>query len=515
MSKTCCPALSVHDFLTVQLDISGFRGNNRASSRDFFTRNPRATVFTEFVADMLVSFSVSNFRSFGEEVTLNMVASNRLTDHLNHRVPIGDTGQHLLRSAVLYGANASGKSNLIKAMEFAQRLITLPPHDRHPGVDFFRFRPSPGREPSSFEFRFLLGSHIFAYGFDVLAHTILAEWLTVSKTADDERVVFERDAKGKVVAGPVATKELSGDAALSAILTTLAKLSVRPNQLFLNLLSSFPEEILGETLASVIRWLTKDLVILNPNPRACDLLERLDRDERFRQFATQFLDRVDTGIGELDFERTKRECREYERDLIPSTDRDRESPYSDFGCAGDTDEVIDPEDPTKVIVRRLLARHAVQQTRYPLPFSEESDGTQQLLHYLPVLFTPHDRSMVVVIDELDRSLHPLLCEELIRFFSENCEGATKQLIVTTHEVQLLSQDLLRRDEYWFVEKDKTQQSRLTSLCEFNIRNDLQVRKGYLQGRFGAVPVLGNTDELNRLINCDPGEDSNAAKKTNP
>ncbi len=463
---------------------------------------------------MLVSFSVSNFRSFGEEVTLNMVASSKLTDHLNHRVPIGDTGQHLVRSAVLYGANASGKSNLIKAMEFAQRLITWPQHDRHPGVDFFRFRASPGLEPSSFEFRFLIGSRVFAYGFDILAHRILSEWLTVAKS-DDDRAVFERDSKGKVVVGPAATKELSDDETLSDTLAALAKLSVKPHQLFLNLLTSFPEDILGETLATVIRWLTKDLVILDPNPRACDMLERLDRDARFREFAAQFLNRVDTGIGGLDFERTTRECRDYERDLLPSGARDFEFAYSYFGCAGDTDEVIDPSDPTKVIVRRLLAHHPVNRKPFPLPFSEESEGTQQLLHYMPILSSPMDRSSVVVIDELDRSLHPLLCVELVRFFSENCQGAKKQLIVTTHEVQLLSQDLLRRDEYWFVEKDKTQQSRLVSLSDFNIRNDLQVRKGYLQGRFGAIPILGSTDELNRLINCEPGKNTNATQEASP
>jgi len=392
-------------------------------------------------------------------------------------------------------------------------MVTWPQHDRLPGVDFFRFRPNPGAEPSSFEFRFLLGSRVFVYGFDMVAHQIVSEWLTVAK-GDDDRAVFERDTRGKVSIGPAVRRDLAEDATLTDTLEALAKLSVKPHQLFLNLLTSFPEDILGETLGSVIRWLTKDLVILDPNPRACDMLERLDRDSTFRQFAAQFLNRVDTGIGALDFERTKRECRDYERELLSSADRDFEFAYSYFGCAGDTDEVLDPGDPTKVIVRRLLAQHQVGPRPFPLPFSEESEGTQQLLHYMPILSTPTDRSTVVVIDELDRSLHPLLCVELVRFFSENCQGTRKQLIVTTHEVQLLNQDLLRRDEYWFVEKDDTQQSRLVSLSDFNIRNDLQVRKGYLQGRFGAIPVIGNTDELKRLINCEPQETTNATQEAN-
>ena len=128
---------------------------------------------------------------------------------------------------------------------------------------------------------------------------------------------------------------------------------------------------------------------------------------------------------------------------------------------------------------------------------------------MPVL-SPSQQNKVVVIDELDRSLHPLICWEFIRFFSETRPGDRKQLIVTTHEAHLLNQELLRRDEYWFVEKDAAQQSRLVSLSDFNIRNDLQVQKGYLQGRFGRDPVIGAMDDLERLLNSPAAEASDAA-----
>ena len=101
----------------------------------------------------------------------------------------------------------------------------------------------------------------------------------------------------------------------------------------------------------------------------------------------------------------------------------------------------------------------------------------------------------------------MLCWEFIRFFSDSCPGACKQLIVTTHEAHLLNQELLRRDEYWFVEKDANQQSHLVPLSEFSIRNDLQLQKGYLQGRFGAIPVIGSMDELQRLLECPANGDS--------
>ena len=118
-----------------------------------------------------------------------------------------------------------------------------------------------------------------------------------------------------------------------------------------------------------------------------------------------------------------------------------------------------------------------------------------------------------MIDELDRSLHPLICWEFIRFFSETRPGDRKQLIVTTHEVHLLNQELLRRDEYWFVEKDASQQSRLVSLSDFNIRNDLNVEKGYMQGRFGAIPVIGAMGDLERLLDSRISETTDAPQET--
>ena len=144
---------------------------------------------------MLVSFSVSNFRSFGQEETLNMVASNKLPDHPAHRVPIGDTGKHVLRSAVIYGANAAGKSNLVQAMGVAQRLI-LSSDGRPVIIDPFRFDREKFAQPSSFEFRFLLGERVFIYGFDVTTAQIFGEWLAVLLNDGDELTIFERDRGG-------------------------------------------------------------------------------------------------------------------------------------------------------------------------------------------------------------------------------------------------------------------------------------------------------------------------------
>lgn len=461
---------------------------------------------------MLVSFSVANYRSFGEEVTLNMVASNKLSDHEHHRAPIGDTGKYLVRSALIYGANAAGKSNLVKAMGFAQRLVAWRQQDRLPTVDFFRFQPEGATKPSSFEFRFLINEQVFIYGFDVTTSKIVTEWLAVLK-GDDELVIFDRGPDGKTVIGDSVSRLLSNDPVLATTLKILTELPLRPHQLFLNRVSSFPEEVQGPTLNAVIRWLTEDLVVLEGAHRSRDILDRLNGEESFRRFTAEFLQRVDTGVGELKFEETERECSEWERDFFARNPDADQWMVELLGYTGDTHVRRKPQDPTRVIVRKLLAEHLAAGRKFSLPFCEESDGTQQLLHFMPILFAASSESKVFVIDELDRSLHPLLCWEFIRFFSDTCPQTRKQLIVTTHESHLLNQELLRRDEYWFVEKDKLQQSQLVPLSEFGVRKDLEVRKGYLQGRFGAIPVFGALGELRKLLECGTSEERNATQET--
>ena len=130
-----------------------------------------------------------------------------------------------------------------------------------------------------------------------------------------------------------------------------------------------------------------------------------------------------------------------------------------------------------------------------LGLGDESDGTRRLLNLLPVLRPTAFSGTVFVIDEIDRSLHPILVKEFVEFFLKSSTGEFRQLILTTQESNLLDQDLLRRDEIWFAEKDQAGATRLYSLLDFKVRNDLEIRKHYLQGRFGAIPFLGDMDAL--------------------
>jgi AAA15 family ATPase/GTPase len=441
---------------------------------------------------MLISFSVSNFRSIGSEQTLNLVASNKISDHPNHTVPIDATQKSVVRTAVIYGANAAGKSNLVRAMATAQGMVNA--SERHvPVIEPFRFSTELAAKPTSFEFRFLLDDRVFIYGFDVKGRIIHTEWLSVLQ-GSEERLVFERNQEGQTHPAPDVASIFPKDDAIANLLKLLASLPLTQHQLFLNRANTIPLQAQSDTLRAVLRWLARDLLVLLPDHRSSDILDRISEDDEFRRLAESFLNSVGTGVGSLELTTEEIDAESINRFSIrgrlPSTIRRR----------GALDDVRPkPDDPTRFISRKLFATHSIGAVLASLPFSEESDGTQQLLHLMPVLAAVKRGAKVVVIDELDRSLHPLICWEFIRLFSETAPGAHKQLIVTTHEAHLLSQELLRRDEYWFVEKDGNQQTQLVSLSDFKIRNDLKIEKGYLHGRFGGIPIIGPMTELEKLL----------------
>jgi hypothetical protein len=154
------------------------------------------------------------------------------------------------------------------------------------------------------------------------------------------------------------------------------------------------------------------------------------------------------------------------------------------------------EDKGTIYHRQVTATHGCRGGKEKrLPISEESDGSQRLLHLLPALYRIAETNSVFVVDELERSMHPALARKFVEFFLKAGGGSGSQLIFTTHESHLLDLDLMRRDEIWFTEKDDAGATQLYSLADFKIRKDHRIGKGYLLGRYGAIPFLGGIDRL--------------------
>ncbi len=457
---------------------------------------------------MLINFSVENFRSFGAEQTLNLIASGKLQGHEEHCILIGDTGKSVLRAGVVYGANAAGKSNIVHAILFAQTLIQGTGQIKTLALNHFRFRKS--KKPSSFEFRFLVDGQILIYGFAVTQKAVVEEWLEGTSQKGRDVKIFDRKGQ-QISVGNLTGSFGKGAETSEKTLKALQVLGPRPDQLLLNKIVDLPSASRGDLLNHVAWWFTECLTIIQADASFGPLLDFLEQDNGFHGFAKEFLHSIGTGINDLHIEQAPIPAERLPKQLLEGlqASRGQETTISLGGFSVTLQ--LDPGDPTKVIRRNLSARHRVDKSTYSIPFQDESDGTQRFLNLLPALYHLTTGCKVFVIDELNRSLHPLLSHAFVKFFLESCPGACQQMIVTTHETHLLDQELLRRDEIWFVEKDHKQQTQLYSLADMSIRNDVRLEKGYLQGRFGAIPFIGDTKKLMDLIQCPTNGKSNAKK----
>lgn len=447
---------------------------------------------------MIVSFSVANFRSFASEETFSLVASNRFADNLeSHLVAIPGTDERALRTAVLYGANGAGKSNLFKALVYL-RSLALHSRKKNSGTgrEPFRFREDAG-QLTSFDLQFIAEKKLYRFGFKVDDHRVIEEWL-VRVEGGRERELYERitDPQGKVVI------EAKGLKTAGNKVIALATIGGPQNQTFLaTIRATLDTSDYGNDLTAVLGWFERTLTLIKPDAPFLQLGQLLAHDPEFLQFASDFLKSSATGVEHLNV--VKKELSEDQlRSLLP------ENQVSDIlnEMREDGMAVVPLGEGREVLVERTGENHyyllTVQAEHehqagmvIPLELAEESDGTRRLLHLIPALHHLRTSGGVFVIDEIDRSMHPMLTRKFLEFFLKCCEGEQRQIIVTTHEANLLDLDLLRRDEIWFAEKDREGATRLYSLAEFRIRKDLEIRKHYLQGRFGAVPFLGSIDRL--------------------
>ncbi len=423
-----------------------------------------------------------------------MVATT-LKDHPGHCVAIPGTEKSALKVGLVYGANASGKSNLVKAIQFAQLLILGQTSLAQLALNRFRFVKK--RKPASFEFRFLASEQVFVYGFTITQDAVLEEWLDAATESGREVNLYTR-SKGDIQIGRLRSFGSEGTS-LRKALGALKLLGVRDDQLLLNKIMDLPAAHGGELLDRVVWWFAECLLVVGAESQFTPLVDVLGADDEFRKFCGAFLKNVGTGIDSLSVEK-----KEIDADKVPKSLLERlQAPKGQdvaitLGAPGVT-YALDANDATRIIRKNLAARHRVNDSDYSISFQDESDGTQRCLNLLPALYRLTRESKVFVVDELDRSLHPLLCHALLKLFLEACPAQCQQMIVTTHETHLLDLDLLRRDEIWFMEKDRDQQSRLSSLADWKTRKDLRIEKGYLNGRFGGIPFIGDTKKLMDMI----------------
>lgn len=417
---------------------------------------------------MLVEFRVENFRSLRDEQVLSLVASKDTTHVDTHTLETGlKAAPSLVRSAAIYGANAGGKSNLIKALQYMRGVVMESATIIQPGQTYavqpFRLDAESASQPTEFEVTFILDGVRYQYGFAMTAQRIVSEHLLVYKAFKPQRW-FERyfdESTGKDVYdfGP----GLKGP-------KNLWEGATRPNALFL----SMAVQLNSEALRPVFDWFAGGLVILNEQaqigPQAS--IQMLKQAESRKQIC-DFLSAADISIADIEVVTRKVPGQAVHFDLVAGKTEVR------------TEEMEE---------HQLRFSHVTEQGKAVFDLMDESNGTRSLLFLAGPVMDILSKGLTLVIDELDTSLHTLLVRELVRLFHRpevNTGGA--QLIFTTHDTSLLdAPNLFRRDQVWFVEKDSDQASALVSLSEFSPRKNEALERGYLMGRYGAVPFLDHT-----------------------
>lgn len=435
---------------------------------------------------MLIRFAVKNFASFCEEQTLSMERSpaTLLSNHINE-----DTsgGFKTLRGAVVYGANASGKSNLIEAMNFAKNFIL---HDNKSNKDTsFRLSDETKDQPSSFDFEFKIDGEAFSYGFESKGRIVVKEWLyKIKHNSEFDTLIFERGDKKNGKADITFNQKINGAKLTPNEVTALKTIAegTPDNALFL---SDSKKRNLTYFLKP-LKWFEEKLLIIK-NGRApihLGLEFMVINDNVFCDFLNKLLQSADTGVHKVELQDFDNKTNEMiPPKLLEDITENLKINESAFISNGGSRYLVTKED-EEIKTKRLVTFHknkAGNDIRFEL--SEESDGTLRLIEFAPAFFDTKTKGVVLVIDELDRSLHPALTEMFHGAHFNNTDRKNAQLILATHEHYLLSQEFYRRDEIWFVEKNEYGESRLYSLNDYSLRYDKNIRKDYLLGRYGATP----------------------------
>ena len=447
---------------------------------------------------MLVSFSVANFRSFSSEQTFSLVASNRLKGvHEGHLATIPDSSENVLRAAIIYGANGAGKSNLFKAIQFF-KAIALGPVRNEGLINRKPFQLGGFTEKTSdFDLQFVAAGKLYRFGFRLSDDRVLEEWL-IQVIGGREKVIYERttDESGKVSIDARGV----GNGKEAPKIIALATVGGPKDQTFLSTINvTINYEEISGAVGDAIFWL-ENLVLISPQQNHTGLVKAFSETPDLLAFAGDFLRHASTGVNHLKVSESEISQEELLQELPDTLLRKFLRPEVE-----DTSRVLQfrlgnaemiQKEGNKFSRLRINAEHGSEGgNTVSLDLAEESDGTKRLVNLIPALHDLRSKDATYFIDEIDRSLHPLLVRAFIESFLNCCAGGQRQIIVTTHESSLLDQDLIRRDEIWFAEKDHGGSTRLYSLLDFKVRNDLEIRKHYLQGRFGAIPFLGNIGNL--------------------
>lgn len=447
---------------------------------------------------MLIRFVINNVLSFGKETEFNMLPMPRLTRLNEHVYNINNF--EILKISSVYGANGAGKSNLIESLRIFQEIIAKEEIPFNFSKAEFKFNKQLGKKPLSFVIEYFQNEQSFLYGIEILDNIVLTEELYLSglgKTQD--KLLFERKTDAKTRITTIESKLFDTNDESRTLKKVIEKSLSKPNKLIFRTLTSLNANYLN-VIGTAIKWFDDTLQIVTPDAKPNTLIHKLDVEPDFKKYTQDTMKSFNIGIESIQCQ--KQTINEFfgEQNL-EQINRIKEgveqSPEGIISLRNESrNEVLIFKENNEYFVKKIAIEHKGRADKVAMfNLDEESDGTVRLLDFIPAFHSIVHSEQVFIIDEIERSIHPLLIKELVKKFSEDIK--TKgQLIFTTHESNLLDQNFFRQDEIWFAEKDNEGSTDLYSLSDFKEHNTIDIRKGYLSGRYGSIPFLANLKDLN-------------------
>ena len=416
---------------------------------------------------MLIEFSVKNFLSFKNKVTLSMEKGNG-DENLDNIISIKNVD--LLKTAAIYGANASGKSNILKALTCAILMVRnsslIPVGGKWTFIKPFLFDEISNNKPSEFEFIFMANDVKYRYFFSVDVNRVYDEVLDAYYSQKPTNI-FTR-TKTNIY-------EFTSDKNKLESLST----NNTENKLFLSTATTWNYD----KTKDVYLWFVNTIDTYDSFDKIADndLIDYSNGDEKLKDFALKLLKEADILIKDITVDYEEKEMDSTVIDMLVPSLAGTRGKYKVKNVNIELEhEVID---------------YSNNKHTYKLNFTEESSGTRVLFAFAPFLKRAFETTKVIVVDELERSMHPALVEFIVKLFNnKEINKANSQLIFTTHATNLLDLELLRRDQIWFTEKNpENGVSDLYPLDSFSVRKDENIQKGYINGRYGAIPFIRDID----------------------
>lgn len=429
------------------------------------------------------------------ETEFNLFPSSSDTNHIHHKKQCNHIDA--LSLSAVYGANGAGKSNLIRAIADLKTIVTI---GGVSGTIFhlykFQLNKNNHNEPISMAIEFFQNEKIYYYSVDFDKNIVLYESLSIVEK-DSDSVVFERKTNETqiITFGNKYYKDNNKNNIFRSVLQD--KLLNKSTLLLSFMATNYANEI--AVIKDVYSWFINNLIIVDSNYLLGVTAHILDTNQAVLDMANKLLPEMKTGITSITIDKRVLDESQLDDNWSATINELKATPGRVIPIPKKSDGRITAStvyENGKIILKELQPIHKLgdgSDLRMPIDF--ESDGTIRLINYIPLFYAVINEGCVAIVDEIERSLHPILIKEIISKISDNKE--TKgQLIFTTHESCLLDQGVFRSDEIWFAEKDLEGATHLYPLSDFNIRNMSQIERGYMMGRYGGIPFLSNFKDLN-------------------